>query len=72
MKTLSLYDDTASAIVRGKSGAEIEFGNELLIAEQADGFIVDWQLYEEKTADQRKLGDFLESYQPQSKGLKPS
>jgi len=68
-KTLSLYDDTASAIVRGKSGAEIEFGNELLIAEQADGFIVDWQLYEEKTADQRKLGDFLESYQPQNKGV---
>ena len=69
MKTLSLYDDTASAIVRGKSGAEIEFGNEMLIAEQADGFIVDWQLYEEKTADQRKLGDFLESYQPQNKGV---
>ena len=68
-KTLSLYDDTASAIVRGKSSAEIEFGNELLIAEQADGFIVDWQLYEDKTADQRKLGDFLESYQPQNKGV---
>lgn len=66
-KTLSFYDDTAAAIVRGKSGAEIEFGNELLIAEQADGFIVDWQLYEEKTADQRKLGDFLKSYQPQNK-----
>jgi len=68
-KTLSLYDDTASAIVRGKSGAEIEFGNELLIAEQADGFIVDWQLYEEKTADQRKLGEHLERYQPQNKGV---
>ena len=68
-KTLSFYDDTASTIVRGKSGAEIEFGNELLLAEQADGFITDWQLYEEKTADQRKLGEHLDRYQPQNKGV---
>jgi hypothetical protein len=44
-KILSLYDDNAAAIVRGKSGAEIEFGNELFIAERRNGFIVDWQLY---------------------------
>lgn len=68
-KILSLYDDTAAAIVRGKSGAEVEFGNELLIAEQIDGFIVDWQLYEEKVADQSKLGEHLERYQPQNKGV---
>lgn len=69
-KTLNFYDDTASAIVRGKSGAEIEFSNELLLAEQADGFITDWQLYEEKTADQRKFGEYLDRYQPQNKGVK--
>ena len=59
-KILSFYDDTAAAIVRGKSGAEVEFGNELFIAEQADGFICDWQLYEHKVADQQKLRDFNE------------
>lgn len=57
-KVLSFYDATAAAIVRGKSGAEVEFGNELFIAEQADGFICDWQLYEQKVADQQKLRDF--------------
>ena len=57
-KVLSFYDDTAAAIVRGKSGAEVEFGNELFIAEQADGFICDWRLYEHKVADQQKLRDF--------------
>jgi hypothetical protein len=45
--------------------AEVEFGNELFIAEQADGFIVDWHLYEEKVADQRKFRDFLERMHPQ-------
>ena len=57
-KILSLYDDNAAAIVRGKTDAEIEFGNELFIAEQRNGFIVDWQLYEDKTADQKKFRDF--------------
>ena len=57
-KVLSFYDDTAAAIVRGKSGAEVEFGNELFIAEQADGFICDWNLYEYKVANQQKLREF--------------
>ncbi len=61
-KILSLYDDSAAAIVRGKADAEIEFGNELLIAEQSDGFITDWKLYESKTADQRKLRELLETF----------
>lgn len=54
-KILSLYDDSASVIIRGKDGAEVEFGNELLIIEQLDGFIVDFQLYENKIADTNKL-----------------
>jgi len=64
-KILSFYDDTAAAIVRGKAEAEIEFGNELLIAEQRNGFITDWQLYDTKTADQRKLRDFMASLAPE-------
>lgn len=64
-KILSFYDDTAAAIVRGKADAEIEFGNELLIAEQRDGFITDWQLYEAKVADQTKLRDFMKALPPE-------
>jgi hypothetical protein len=44
-KILSLFDDSARVVKRGKSGAEVEFGNTLFIAEQSDGFIVDWKLY---------------------------
>ncbi|KKR03275.1 MAG: Transposase IS4 family protein, partial [Candidatus Uhrbacteria bacterium GW2011_GWF2_39_13] len=68
-KILSLYDDNAAAIVRGKSGAEVEFGNELFIAEQRNGFIADWQLYEDKTADQKKFREFMARYNPQNHGV---
>lgn len=68
-KILSLYDDNAAAIVRGKTNAEIEFGNELFIAEQRNGFIVDWQLYEDKTADQKKFREFMARYNPQNHGV---
>ena len=44
-KILSLFDDSVRVITRGKSGAEVEFGNTLFLAEQQDGFIVDWKLY---------------------------
>jgi hypothetical protein len=55
-KILSLYDESVNVIVRGKSGAEVEFGNELLLAEQADGLIVDWHLYRDQPpADTGKL-----------------
>lgn len=60
-KILSLYDESASVIVRGKDGAEVEFGNELLLVEQKDGFIVDYQLYQDKTADTNKLQTYLDS-----------
>jgi hypothetical protein len=60
-KILSLYDKSASVIVRGKDGAEVEFGNELLLVEQKDGFIVYYQLYANKTADTNKLQAYLES-----------
>jgi hypothetical protein len=43
-KILSLYEPDAHVIVRGKADAEIEFGNTLLLGEQKDGVIVDWEL----------------------------
>jgi hypothetical protein len=43
-------------IVRGKAGAEVEFGNTLLLAEQPDGVIVDWHLHRDSApADARQL-----------------
>ena len=34
-KILSLYDDTVNVIVRGKAGANIEFGNKLWLNEKS-------------------------------------
>ncbi len=54
-KILSLYDSDVHVIVRGKAGSEVEFGNKLLLAEQADGLIVDWKLFQEKVPHDSKL-----------------
>lgn len=45
-KILSLYDPDVHVVVRGKAGAEVEFGNKLYLAEQRDGVIVDWRLFQ--------------------------
>ena len=44
-KILSLYDKEAEVIVRGKAGNEVEFGQRLLLSEQRDGLIMDWELF---------------------------
>jgi len=46
-KILSLYEPDIHVIVRGKASAEVEFGNSLLVCEQSDGFIVDYDLSRE-------------------------
>lgn len=43
-KILSLYEDHAAVYVRGKAGAEVEFGSQLLLGECAIGVVVDWEL----------------------------
>lgn len=43
-KILSLYESDIHVIVRGKAGAEVEFGNSLIVAETASGFILDHEL----------------------------
>jgi len=59
-KVLSLYETDTRVIVRGKAGAEVEFGNTLLLAEQANGVIVDWQLHQASApADTRQLPESL-------------
>jgi len=43
-KLLSFYEPEVHVIVRGKAGAEVEFGNVLLVAENPQGLIMDWEL----------------------------
>ena len=60
-KVLSLYETDTRVIVRGKAGAQVEFGNTLLLAEQRDGVIVDWQLHQASApADVRQVAGSLE------------
>ena len=46
-KLLSLYEPETRVIVRGKAGAEVEFGNMAYFSEQKEGLITDWKLYKE-------------------------
>ena len=50
-KILSLYDPDVQVIVRGKSNAEVEFGNNLWLGETCEGFIADYLLEKKKTSD---------------------
>jgi hypothetical protein len=43
-KILSLYDKEVEVITRGKAGCEVEFGQRLLLTEQEDGLLIDWEL----------------------------
>lgn len=54
-KLLSLYEPDIHVLVRGKAGAEVEFGNALYLAEQADGLIVDWKFIKEQPSGDSKL-----------------
>jgi hypothetical protein len=54
-KILSLYDSDAQVIKRGKAGAAVEFGNTLVLGEQRDGLIIDWQVEEEARGDSNLL-----------------
>lgn len=46
-KLLSLYDPDARVITRRKAEALVEFGNTLLLTENSQGLIVDWELFRE-------------------------
>ena len=54
-KTLSLYDADVQVIKRGKSNGEVEFGNNLWLGENNDGFIVDYRLEKKKTSDAKQI-----------------
>lgn len=50
-KMLSLYQPHAQVYVRGKSGADAEFGLQMLLSESAEGLIVDCHLLKKITND---------------------
>lgn len=54
-KILSLYEPDIHVLVRGKAGAEVEFGNTLYLAEQTDGLIIDWNFIEPQSLGDNKL-----------------
>ena len=59
-KILSLYDDSSNVIIRGKSGARVEFGCKLMLSELENGFVVDWKLYEKDSDDVTLTVDTIE------------
>lgn len=54
-KILSLYESDIHVVVRGKAGAEVEFGNTLWLGEQRDGLIIDWKLCKDRSPGDAKL-----------------
>jgi hypothetical protein len=59
-KILSLYEPEVRVIVRGKAGAEVEFGNTVLVGENRQGVILDYQFFSEPApADSQVLFESL-------------
>jgi len=73
-KILSLYEPDIQVIVRKKAGAEVEFGNTLFLAENPQGLILDWELFQDKApADSALLpwsiGRMEQAYGPKLKAV---
>jgi hypothetical protein len=64
-KVLSLYEPEVRVIVRGKAGAEVEFGNTVLLGENRQGVILDYEFFRESApADSQLLfGSLLRVWQ---------
>jgi len=59
-KILSAYDPDLHTIKRGKAGKDVEFGNGLYIAENFEGYLLDYKLYKDyPPADDEQLLDSL-------------
>lgn len=59
-KILSLYDGNVRVIVRGKAGAEVEFGNTVLVGENRQGVILDYAIFKDSApADSQILTESL-------------
>lgn len=71
-KILSLYEPEAGVVVRGKAGAEVEFGNKLWLAESRAGLILDWKLLKDGVSDARLLKPGIERLLEQEQALHPA
>lgn len=58
-KLHSIYEPDTQIIVRGKSGAEVEFGNKLHIVENREGLILGWNLQKNLKSDARELESLI-------------
>jgi ferritin-like protein len=58
-KILSIYEPDINVMVRGKSGAEVEYGNQLIIGENREGLITYFKLHEDVKIDSNRLLDAL-------------
>src|SRR6266436_5525243 len=54
-KILSLYESAIRVVVRHKAGAEVEFGNTLLLGESRQGLILHWELFEQSAPADARL-----------------
>src|SRR6266700_3048377 len=68
-KILSLHEPDVQVIVRKKAGAPVEFGNTLLVGENPQGVILDWELFRDSAPADSKLlarsvGRMEEAYGP--------
>jgi hypothetical protein len=73
-KILSLYEPDVHVLVRNKAGAQVEFGNTLLLVENPQGLILDWELFQERApADSALLpwsvGRMEQAYGPKLKAV---
>jgi hypothetical protein len=73
-KILSLYEPDVHVIVRKKAGAEVEFGNTLFLAENPQGLLLDWELFQgQAPADSALLpwsiGRMEQAYGPKLKAV---
>jgi len=73
-KILSLYASDVHVIVRRKAGAEVEFGNTMSLAENPQGIILDWELFQKRApADTallpRGVGRMEAAYGPKLKAV---
>ena len=72
-KILSLYESDIHVIVRGKAGAQVEFGNSLFLAEQGDGFIVHHELSQSASSgDSKWLEQRIDKFAPEGDPAKLS
>lgn len=59
-KIVSLYEPEVDIIVRGKSSAEVEFGNKVCIGELGNGLIVDYQILKNQVSDTKLIAPAIE------------